>query len=133
MPAIDTNRTGHPAINQMLWIVIAGLYLLTACGGGTVSEDNVGNPAPLEDPGTDEVRLAYAWDPADFDHLYEVGPGREYADPNHVPWESLEPSTLVRIYRRDLAYRAKWVINVAASADAPVVVLGVSDNGRRPR
>ncbi|MFZ1985512.1 MAG: right-handed parallel beta-helix repeat-containing protein, partial [Desulfatitalea sp.] len=92
-------------------------------GGGTLPDDETG---PINDP------VSYQWDPNNFTHLYEVGPGRDYADPNEVPWESLAPSTLVRIYYRDTPYRTKWVINVTATADAPVVVLGVASDGHRP-
>ena len=46
--------------------------------------------------------------------------GQALAGPGEVPWENLEPSTLVRIHYRTAPYRAKWVINTVASADAPV-------------
>jgi hypothetical protein len=125
-------RAGRPTIQRLLAMMIAGLCILTACGGGTTPENDTNLPTPGENPGSGNVTRVYVWDPDDFDHLYEVGPGRDYADPSQVPWESLMPSTLVRIYYRDQAYHTKWVINVAANADAPVVVLGVPDNGRRP-
>jgi hypothetical protein len=64
--------------------------------------------------------------------LQNVGPGQEYEAPGDVPWENLAPSTLVRIHYRDTPYRAKWVINVTATAEDPVVVLGVAEDGRRP-
>ena len=73
------------------------------------------------------------WAADDFDYVYDVGPGLEFAEPGDVPWESLQPSTLVRIYYRDTPYRAKWVVNVAGTAEKPIVILGVADNGRRPR
>ena len=73
------------------------------------------------------------WDPADFDHVYEVGPGQDHAEPGDVPWETLEPSTLVRIHHRDQPYAAKWVIAVQATQDDPLVVLGVpSADGALP-
>lgn len=72
------------------------------------------------------------WDPADFATVYEVGPGREYATPSDVPWESIGPSTLVRVHRRPTPYADKWAIAVAATASAPVVVLGVPEAGLLP-
>lgn len=120
---------------RLIWIVLLAVCFTVACGGGTVSEDDADDQTAEEetDTGGDTgATVVYEWDPADFDHVYEVGPGREYPDPGEVPWESLEPSSLVRIHYRDTAYRNKWVINVAATEAQPVVVLGVADNGRRP-
>jgi hypothetical protein len=119
------------------WLLVCLLMLLMACGGGSSSGGNPDDPGgggtvPDDDPVPIDDAVSYQWDPADFTHVYEVGPGRPYADPNEVPWESLAPSSLVRIYYRDTPYQDKWVINVSATADAPVVVLGVADAGRRP-
>jgi hypothetical protein len=61
-----------------------------------------------------------------------VGPDRDYATPEEVPWEALEPSTLVRIHARSEPYRDKWVLNARGSAEAPIVVLGVPDQGMLP-
>ncbi len=72
------------------------------------------------------------WDEASFQAIYEVGPDQEYATPSEVPWESIEPGTLVKIHYRSEPYRDKWVLDYNASADAPVVVLGVPDNGALP-
>jgi len=72
------------------------------------------------------------WDPAEFLHVYEVGPGYPYADPSEVPWESLEPSTLVRIHWREMPYACKWVITTQASADRLLVIEGIADHGRKP-
>jgi hypothetical protein len=99
-------------------------WLLAGCGGEAGSDR-----PPLDDP---EPPPTYSWDPADFNHVYEVGPGREYVDPTEVPWESLNPSTLVRIHWRSEPYLSKWVLNTTATADEPLVVLGVASAGRRP-
>ncbi len=67
-----------------------------------------------------------------FAHVYDVGPGQPLAEPGDVPWESLLPGTLVRIHYREQPYAAKWVIPTTASAEAPVVVRGISAGGARP-
>ena len=67
-----------------------------------------------------------------FDHIYDVGPGMEYNNPSEVPWESIEPNTLVRIHFREEPYADKWVIAVSGTDGSPIVVRGILDNGRRP-
>lgn len=130
-----SNRLSPFRVWTSIWIVLLAICFITACGGGTTPENASDDTTTEEDTnegGDTETTVVYSWDPDDFDHVYEVGPGREYADPGQVPWESLAPSTLVRIHYRDTAYRNKWVINVAATEADPVVILGVADNGRRP-
>jgi parallel beta-helix repeat protein len=73
-----------------------------------------------------------SWDPADFATVYEVGPGLPFETPSQVPWEALEPGTLVRIRGRAEPYRDKWVVSTAGTADRPIVVLGVPTNGVLP-
>jgi hypothetical protein len=58
-------------------------------------------------------------DPIVWETVLDVGDGHEYAHPNEVPWESLSPSTLVRIHEG--TYAAKWVINTTG----PLRVEGV--------
>ncbi len=72
------------------------------------------------------------WNISDFDNVYEVGPGLAYETPNDVPWESLQPSSIVRIHWRQEPYRSKWVITTTATIDQPVVVIGVPNNGMLP-
>lgn len=117
------------ALALLACLALAALGALPGCGG----DDPVAPPSgpPVLPPPAPPVP-AYTWDSADFAHVYEVGPGQAYADPSAVPWEALAPSTLVRIHWRAEPYRTKWVINTAASADSPLVVLGVPDAGRRP-
>ncbi|WP_390619686.1 right-handed parallel beta-helix repeat-containing protein [Persicimonas caeni] len=67
-----------------------------------------------------------------FDHVYEVGPGQEYADPSEVPWESLQPGSLINIHYRPEPYASKWVIATAGTAEKPVVVRGIMDGDKRP-
>jgi hypothetical protein len=67
-----------------------------------------------------------------FTTIYDVGPGRPYADPSEVPWEALQPGSLVRIYYRTQPYANKWVIARAGTAEAPIVVRGVAQDGKLP-
>ncbi len=73
------------------------------------------------------------WDVSAFDYVYEVGPNQQYAEPNDIPWETLKPSTIVRIHWRNKPYHNKWVINVPATKTNPVVVIGIpNSNGELP-
>jgi len=98
--------------------------------GGAAGAPGTGGTGPVTvaPPSCEEA----PWDPADFAAVYEVGPGQDYATPSEVPWESIGPGTLVRIHRRVTPYADKWVIAVEATAQAPVVVLGVPEGGRLP-
>lgn len=133
----DLSSARFRAILLVLIIAIA-CWGLSGCGGSdspdSPAQGNNRNdlPPPGDDAGQPSAPIPNTWDPADFSEVHEVGPGRTYADPGEVPWETIGPSTLVRIHWRSTPYRNKWVINVTATADAPVVVLGVADNGRRP-
>ena len=92
-------------------------------GGG--SDDTGGDDGGDDGGGMDE--LLPDWDEADFEVVYDVGPGHALLEPGEVPWESLGPGTLVRIHGREAPYAAKWVISTAASAEAPLVVLGIDE------
>jgi hypothetical protein len=126
----------------ILVLFIMGLLMINSCNGGSESSegnttpDTVITPPPAPDDEDDEeggsATPVYTWDPSTFSHVYDVGPGKQYTEPGDVPWEALEPSTLVRIYYRSTPYQAKWVINVAATAVAPVVILGIPEGGQRP-
>jgi hypothetical protein len=113
------------------WLAAALVPVLIGCGSGDPVGPGDDNP---DGPGGPDDTDFHEWDPADFATVLEVGPGRELADPAAVPWERLEPATLVLIHHRAEPYRTKWVINVAATEAAPVVVLGVPDpaTGQRP-
>ncbi len=98
----------------------------STAGGGSAGAGGTPTTAP-------ESCESPSWNPADFDAVYEVGPDQDYPTPSDVPWESLSPGSLVRIHWRDVPYADKWVVSVAATEEAPVVVLGVPDAGRLPR
>ena len=67
--------------------------------------------------------LAFVACPA-FARTYEVGPGKELAAVNDVPWESLQAGDTVLIHWRAEGYREKFVIGVSGAADAPITVRG---------
>lgn len=102
---------------------------------GSPTAEDVSSAADVasEDVGTPDVGPpADAADPSDASGLppgvsvvLDVGPDQEYADPGEVPWEAIGPGTLVRIHWRPEPYANKWVINVPATQDAPVIVEGV--------
>ncbi|MBT8202439.1 MAG: right-handed parallel beta-helix repeat-containing protein [Acidimicrobiia bacterium] len=109
-------------------------------GTFSLANQNDGSGPDLEIPFADGIPIAGAfgltagWDPTTFAHRYEVGPGRPYAQPGDVPWESLQPSSIVRIHYRAEPYRSKFVVNTVGTATAPVVITGVPDaEGRLPR
>lgn len=101
-------------------------------GGGTGGGASTSGGPDLGDLGALPSCESSSWDPADFRTVYDVGPGEAYATPSEVPWESLTPGTLIRIHRRDTPYADKWVISVAATAEEPVVVVGVPSDGKLP-
>ena len=81
----------------------------------------------------DVARFAAAFGSREsFLYVYDVGPGWPYADPSDVPWESMAPGSLVRIHYREIPYANKWVLAVAGTADAPIVLRGIPQNGLLP-
>ena len=87
----------------------------------TAADDDDSSDAPPD------VSCTGDWDPDDFATVYEVGPGQSLAHPNDVPWESLAPSTLVRIHPGATAYATKFVIVAEGTEAGPIVVTGVPD------
>ncbi len=64
---------------------------------------------------------------------YEVGPGREYEEPDTVPWGALVAGDVVNIYHRAAPYKTKLCLRGQGTAEAPIVVNGVTDTeGHRP-
>ncbi|QHW34782.1 polysaccharide-degrading enzyme [Paenibacillus rhizovicinus] len=65
--------------------------------------------------------------------LYEVGPGKTYANIGDVPWESLNAGDQVKIYWRSTPYKEKFVISRQGTAAAPITITGVPNaSGQRP-
>ena len=58
---------------------------------------------------------------------YHVGPGQQYAELDEVPWLSLGPGDVVNIHHRAEPYRTKIGLRAQGTADAPVVLNGVTD------
>lgn len=58
---------------------------------------------------------------------YHVGPGQPITELTDVPWLSLRAGDVVNIYHRAEPYRTKIGIRAQGTADAPVVVHGVTD------
>ena len=118
----------------ILWLLTISLVMAGGCDdtddddSSAADDDDSVDDDDDDDIGDDDVD----WDPADFDHVYEVGEGLAYEDPCVVPWESLAPDSLVRIHYRAEPYTCKWVINTAATEDSPVVVLGVPAGDELP-
>jgi parallel beta-helix repeat protein len=95
--------------------------------GGSAGSGSAGAPASVS-PGCEDS----AFDAADFAHVYDVGPDQDFETPSGVPWEALEPGTLVRIHARSEPYRDKWVINARGTEAQPIVVAGVPAAGVLP-
>lgn len=65
--------------------------------------------------------------------VFDVGPGRQYAEPNEVPWASLVAGDVVNIYHRPTPYVTKFGLAAQGEANAKVIINGVTDaSGNRP-
>lgn len=103
----------------------AGSGVMAGDGGTSGSGTAGGATAPT---GCDEP----IWKDSDFDTVIDVGPGLDVETPSDIAWETLSAGTLVRIHHRAAPYRDKWVVNTTGTANKPVVVLGVPENGVLP-
>lgn len=64
---------------------------------------------------------------------YDVGPGQPLAELDQVPWLSLQAGDVVNIHHREAPYRVKVGIRGQGTAQAPIVINGVTDKDcRRP-
>lgn len=64
---------------------------------------------------------------------YDVGPGKPYTELTNVPWLSLQAGDVVNIHYRAEPYRTKIGLRAQGTANAPVVINGVtSDTCQRP-
>ena len=58
---------------------------------------------------------------------YHVGPGQAISELTDVPWLSLRAGDVVNIHHRAEPYRTKFALRAQGTADAPVVIHGVTD------
>ncbi|MBL4773953.1 MAG: hypothetical protein JKX98_10280 [Alcanivoracaceae bacterium] len=64
---------------------------------------------------------------------YHIGPNQPMSAIADVPWATLLAGDNVYIHWRALPYKEKWVINRQETAQAPISIIGVSnDNGQKP-
>lgn len=64
---------------------------------------------------------------------YDVGPGQPLTELTDVPWLALQAGDVVNIHYRPEPYRTKFGLRAQGTADAPVVINGVtSDTCARP-
>ncbi len=115
--------------------VCALIFMVGCSGGGSGSSST--DTTDSTDSTTSDLSSIVAglpdWDESDFANVYDIGPGQTYETPSDFPWESLLPSSLIRIHYRSTPYTDKWLITTTASEDEPVVVLGIADaNGNLP-
>lgn len=59
---------------------------------------------------------------------YNVGPGRQFEELTDVPWLSLRAGDVVNVFHRATPYRTKLGLRAQGTADAPVVINGVTDD-----
>lgn len=94
------------------------LLALSACGGG----DDVWPPEPKASPAT-----ACASAMQGTHATYNVGPGQTLTELTDVPWLSLQAGDVVNILYRSAPYRTKFGLRAQGTAQAPVVINGVTD------
>lgn len=61
--------------------------------------------------------------------VYEVGPGKAYANITDVPIENLTAGDVLKIYYRSTAYREKFGVFGQGTASNPITVQGVPGSG----
>lgn len=57
---------------------------------------------------------------------YDVGPGQKLAELTDVPWLDLQAGDVVNIHYRPEPYRTKFGLRAQGTADAPVIINGVT-------
>jgi len=139
----------HPFTRPLQWACVTAALMLSGCGGG--AGDPGTNPggdggivpsdtAPVAGNSTDwppppQVSPATACSTrlTGSHATYDVGPGKPYTELTTVPWLSLTAGDVVNIHYRAEPYRTKIGLRAQGSADAPVVINGVTDtNCQRP-
>ncbi|WP_161784226.1 right-handed parallel beta-helix repeat-containing protein [Aquabacterium sp. NJ1] len=59
---------------------------------------------------------------------YDVGPGQALTELTDVPWLALQAGDVVNIHYRPAPYRTKFGLRAQGTADAPVIINGVTSN-----
>jgi hypothetical protein len=132
--AIDQGVGAVTGTSQRVSPAATTTYTLTATNTAgstqaraTVTVMTAGPPAAAEsDPVTQPLTGSH--------QTYDVGPGKAYLEPDTVPWGALVAGDVVNIHYRSTPYRWKLGLRGQGTAQAPIVVNGVTDDqGRRPR
>ncbi|HFC31006.1 MAG TPA: polysaccharide-degrading enzyme [Oceanospirillales bacterium] len=64
---------------------------------------------------------------------YHIGPNQPLSNIADAPWANLQAGDTVYIHWRATAYKEKWVINAQGTENAPISIIGVSNNnGEKP-
>jgi hypothetical protein len=97
--------------------------------GTTTSTSTSNGPPPAGEVPSDPVTLPLAGSHA----TYDVGPGLAYEEPDTVPWGALVAGDVVNVHARPAPYKWKLCLRGRGTADAPIVIHGVTDAaGHRP-
>lgn len=92
-----------------------GVLSIVLSGG---LEASISNPVSYELTGT---------------RTFNVGPGKQYEEPNQVPWASLVAGDVINIFYRATPYVTKFGLAAQGEANAKVIINGVTDaEGNRP-
>jgi parallel beta helix pectate lyase-like protein/type IX secretion system substrate protein len=73
------------------------------------------------------ILILFSFSYQTYSEVFEVGPSKELATPNDVPWESLSAGDTVKIFYSEDAYKCKWVICRIGTEENPIVVHGVAN------
>jgi uncharacterized protein YjiK len=119
---------------QVNWAASAGSHSVTveAVDGSDAGNTGSATASYAVTEQTSGVPAAGQWQDQDFSVVHEVGPGKQYEELSDVPWETIAPDTLIRVYWRSEPYRAKWVLNTAGTMSSPVVVVGMPNGDQLP-
>lgn len=64
--------------------------------------------------------------------VFNVGTGKKYQKISQVPFDELLPGDMVKIHYRKSPYKENIVLNQSGTKERPIVILGISKNGKRP-
>lgn len=64
--------------------------------------------------------------------VYEVGPEKKYERIAQVPFDTLVPGDVVRIYYREKPYQTKFILRRSGTKELPIVITGIPQKGKLP-